>query len=111
MAKYASVSDIRDSTVEVLEEDLLAADNFVDNLLLQMGINPSSISLPNETLKEVAVLYATYLACIREARGENTVYIEKAKLYEKLYKEKAKQVSPRTLGVSSEWSSMRLGRA
>jgi len=105
MAKYASLTDIRDSSVTVREEDLLSADNYIDNLLIQKGIDPSSVTLPNETLKELAVLYATYQACIREARGENTVYLEKAKQYEKLYKEKAGQVDAGTLGVSTpSWS-------
>ncbi len=99
MAKYAAVSDVTDTTITVTEEDLLEADNYVDNLLKQRGIDPQSITLPNETLKLLAVYYATYRALIREAVHEDSILIDKAKQYEKLYKEKAEQISPETLGV------------
>ncbi len=101
MAKYANLTDITDSTVNVLEEDLIEADNYIDNLLLIKGINPADITLPNDTLKILAVYYATYKACVRSSEFEDSVFIEKAKQYEKLYKDKEKQIDPKTLGVST----------
>jgi len=105
MAKYASTTDVTEQAVNVAEEDLLEADNYIDNLLKQKGIDPNSISLPNETLKILAVYYATYRALIKESVYEDSVLLEKAKQYEKLYKEKADQVDANTLGVSTpSWS-------
>jgi len=101
MAKYAQLTDITDTTVTVLEEDLIEADNYIDNLLKIKGINPSDITLPNETLKILAVYYATYKACVRSSEFEDSVFIEKAKQYEKLYKDKEKQIEPATVGVST----------
>ncbi len=113
MAKYASLSDVTDTSVGVLEEDLLSADVFIDSVLKNSGIDPTSITLPNDFLKELAVIYATYRACIREARGEDSIYLEKAKFYKELLDEKLSMLSPKTLGVESASSpiSAKLGRA
>ncbi len=90
MAKYAQLADIPDESVMVLESDLLEADNYIENLLTSNGIAPPTGT--NDTLRVLAVYYALYRACVREARGEDTVYLDKAKQYEKLYKEKSVQV-------------------
>lgn len=112
MAKYASTTDITEQTVVVQETDLQEADNYIDNLLLSKGIDPSTVVLPNDTLRLLAVYYATYRALIRESTFEDTVLLEKAKLYEKLYKEKTEQVRADTLGVagSATFTGDRVGR-
>ena len=100
MAKYANLTDILDSSINVLEEDLIQADNLIDNYLRKLGINPSDISLPNAYLKDVAVKYASYVASTREAMGDNTIYLEKAKQYEKQYKDLLENLSLSTIGYS-----------
>ncbi len=87
MAKYATLSDILDKSIQVKEEDLNQADRVIDNHLRLLGIEPKKLKLPNEFLKDIAVKYACYVASTREAMGDNTVYIEKAKQYEKQYKD------------------------
>jgi len=112
LAKYANTGDVTEQAVTVTGNDLLEADNYVDNLLRQKGIDPSTVGLPNESLKLLAVYYATYRALIREATYEDTVLLEKAKLYEKLYREKAEQITADTLGVpdSATFTGDRVGR-
>ena len=101
-----------DTTIVVTDADLQEADNYVDNLLKQKGVDPADLTLPNETLKLLAVYYATYRALIREAVHEDSVLIDKAKQYEKLYREKAEQVTAETLGVtgSATFTASRVGR-
>jgi len=113
MPKYATLDDINDPLVEVTETDLLEADDYIDNLLRQKGIDPSTISLPNQTLKLLAIYYACYRAAIRNAQTEDTVLFEKAKHYKQLLEEKEKQITPEALGIKppqSWWEIGTLGR-
>jgi len=87
MAKYAQLTDILDQAITVVEEDLNQADRVIDNYLRLIGINPGKITIPNNLLKDIAIKYACYVASTREAMGDNTIYLEKAKQYEKQYKE------------------------
>lgn len=86
MAKYATVDDILDEAITVQEEELLQADRLIDNYLRKIGVDPDKIK-SRDILKDIAVKYACYVASTREAMGDNTLYIEKAKQYEKQYKD------------------------
>ncbi len=100
MAKYAQLSDITDTSISVIEGDLLEADVYIDTLLQRTGVSIDPNNIP-ELLNKLAVYFACYRACIRLAQLEDTIYIDKAKLYEKLYKELEAQVSAETLGLST----------
>jgi len=113
MPKYATLDGVNDPLLEVTEQDLLEADNYIDNVLRQKGIDPSAVSLPNETLKLLAVYYACYRSAIRNAQMEDTVLFEKAKHYKELFEEKAKQITPEVLGLEPPqtwWEIGTLGR-
>jgi len=111
MAKWATLGDVTETVVTVTEEDLLEADAFVESLLREKGIDPALVE-GNEMLRLLAVYFATYRALVREAAHEDSVLLEKAKFYEKLYKEKVRQVSPASLGISSSSgsASVEIGR-
>ncbi len=94
--KYATLNDVRDSSIRVLEEDLEEADRVIDSYLLSIDVDPASVQLPNPILNTIAVKYACYTACIREAMGDNTIYIEKAKQYKQQYEDLIGKLSPAT---------------
>lgn len=95
MAKYAKLEDILDEAIEVKEEDLLQADRMIDNHLRKIGINPEAIENEESKnlLKDIAVKYACYVSSTREAIGDNTILLEKAKQYEKQYKDLLESIS------------------
>lgn len=109
MAKYANLSDIKDNTITVLEEDLLEADRVIDNRLYSLGVNPENIA-GNNFLKDVAVKYACYIACVRESAGENTLYLEKSKQYKEMFKELIENLSLSTLGITSTTGTVKVFR-
>lgn len=111
MAKYAQLSDVPDEGINVVESDLLEADNYIDNLLISKGVNPEEVQ-GSDTVKLLAVYYALYRACIREAVNEDSVFLEKAKYYEKLYKSKEEQLKEKLSAVKNvPFYSVRLERA
>jgi len=59
------------------------------------------MQLPNETLKILAIYYAIYRACVRNSEYENSLFVEKARQYERLYKDKESQVDAKTLGLTT----------
>jgi len=111
MAKYASVSDVRDS-VRVEEEDLLFADAYIDSLLLSsFGLDPSSLTQIPQVLKELAILVALERACVRLSQSEESVYLEKAQHYRALKEELLEKLAPRVLGIEQSALTAKLGRA
>ena len=112
MAKYAQLTDVLDEAIAVQEEDLLQADRLIDNYLRKLGINPDDIQ-SSELLKDIAVKYACYVASTREAMGDNTIYIEKAKQYEKQYKDLLDNLSISSfpeLNITTPVGTVRIGR-
>lgn len=112
MAKYATVDDILDEAITVQEEDLLQADRIIDNHLRKLGINPDDIK-SKDILRDIAVKYSCYVASTREAMGDNTLYIEKAKQYEKQYKDLLDSLSVSSfpeLNTTTPVGTVRIGR-
>jgi len=103
MGKYCELSDFEDSLVagNVTEEILEKTDAYVDALLNQIGIDPTTIN-PSDypILRQLAVYFASYLTCLEQTSGENDVYLQKAKSYEKLYEKLEKRLI--TYGLSSK---------
>jgi len=95
MAKYCELSDFTDSLIagNVTEEILFKVDNYIDALLKQIGIDPTTINPADfSILKELAVYFGSYLTCLELTSGENDVYLQKAKSYEKLYEKIEKRI-------------------
>jgi hypothetical protein len=105
MAKYCELSDFEDSLVagNVTEETLEKTDAYIDALLNQIGISPDSIN-PSDypVLKQLAVYFASYLTCLEQTSGENDVYLQKSKSYEKLYEKFEKRLLTYGLTLKSE---------
>ncbi len=95
MAKYCQTSDITDSLIagQVTDETLAKTDAYVDALLKQIGVDPSQVN-PEDypILKQLAVYFASYLTCLELTSGENDIYLQKAKSYERLYEKIEKKL-------------------
>jgi hypothetical protein len=108
MAKYCELSDFTDNLItgNVTEEILLKVDNYIDSLLNQIGIDPDSINPADfPILKELALYYGGYLTCLFLTSGENDIYLQKAKSYEKLYEKFEKRLLTYGLTLKSEENS------
>lgn len=105
MAKYCELTDFTDSLItgNVTEEILLKVDNYLNALLKQIGIDPATINPADfPVLKELAVYFGSYLTCLELTSGENDVYLQKAKSYEKLYEKFEKRLLTYGLTLKSE---------
>lgn len=105
MPVYAQLSDANDPLVVVEDGDLDKADQVVDTLLLQHGIQPSEVVLPHPLLTSLAVYYATYLAAVRGQATEDGVMDRKVSHYRSLYTDTAKTLSRASLGLDTEGAS------
>jgi hypothetical protein len=94
MSKYCQLTDFTDSLIagNVTEEILLKVDNYLDALLKQIGIDPTTNPVDFPVLKELAVYFGSYLTCLELTSGENDSYLQKAKSYEKLYEKIEKRI-------------------
>ncbi|MEM3426732.1 hypothetical protein [Hydrogenobacter thermophilus] len=112
MPRYAQLTDIKER-IAVIEEDLLYADSFIDNLLKAKNLPvPADPPFP-DILKQLAIFTALYRACIRLAQAEDTTLIEKAKFYKQEIDNLSEMLSPSTLGIqlSTSITSARMERS
>jgi len=105
MPIYAQPEDATDPLVIVEDGDLEKADQVVDTLLLQQGVQPAEVALPHPLLTSLAVYYATYLAAVRGQATEDGVMDRKVTHYRTLYNDTAKTVSRASLGLEAEGGS------
>jgi hypothetical protein len=95
MGKYCQIEDFTDSLVSgnVTDDVLSKVDNYIDSLLGQIGVDPSSIN-PSDypVLKELAVYFGSYLTCLELTSGENDVYLSKSKSYKELYEKMEQRI-------------------
>ncbi len=113
MAVYSEASDYRDEMLNVLDGHMERADAFVEATLRGKGIDPADVELPNPDLTALAVFYASHLAAVENAAGEDPVLETKAKQYKELYEDKRDQIDASVLGIdgsASPYQSISLGR-
>lgn len=116
MAKYSDLeTDYTDVMIEMIESYLVDADTFIDMKLFDRGIVPDDLDLPIRLLTQIAVNYAKRLACIEQARDENSPLIPKAREYEKTIKMLLDSLTAEALGIvtpagSSGYFSFDIGR-
>lgn len=113
MAVYSEEADYTDEMLSVSDSHMERADAFVEGVLRQKGIDPAEVSLPNPDLTALAVFYASHLAAVENAAGEDPVLESKAKHYMDLYKDKRDQIDRQVLGIESgpdPYSAITIGR-
>jgi hypothetical protein len=101
MAKYSELTDYTDSMIEIIESYLIDADTFIDLKLFERGINSDDLTLPINVLTQIAVNYAKRLACIEQARDENSPLIPKAREYEKTMNMLLSTLTAESLGIET----------
>lgn len=114
MAKYSNITDCIDKTINVLESDLVAADEFVNSCVARLGVDPEDIS-PTDLLKSIAIHYASSVVCIRESTGDTPVMLDRSASYRRLYQDEVATLSKASLGLdtipSSDWATIKVFRA
>ena len=101
MAVYSEASDYTDEMLTVSDSHMERADAFVEASLRAKGIDPAEVSLPNADLTALAVFYASHLAAVENAAGEDPVLESKARQYASLYRDKRDQIDRQVLGIES----------
>lgn len=107
MSKYAQLTDKNDATLVLTQEDLDAADAFIDSQIGKIGISPGEVDT-NDLLRNIALHYAYYCVAIRSASGQDNLLLEKGDRYRRIYQDELTMLSPTSLGIDSVRSS-RLG--
>jgi len=118
MSKYATLADCQDPSVIVTDDHLNDADVFVDLALNTAGITYAEIqalTLPNLTLKTIAVYWAKHLACNEGIMTDSTALISKGDRYKADAEALSKRLNKTVLGivqttVSSGYGSVTIGR-
>jgi hypothetical protein len=70
MAVYADLADCSDAAIEVEESNLEYADVQVIAALFGIGIDPTTITLPNHLLTSLAVAEASAQAALLQSSGD-----------------------------------------
>jgi len=115
MAKYSELTDYTDPALSMNESFLDAADVFIDAQLFERGINPADVVLPQMLLTQISINWAKRLACIEQARDENSPLIPKAREYEKTVNALLVSLNRTALGVpfptGTSYAGFSAGRA
>jgi hypothetical protein len=72
MALYVSLSDCTKAPPGLSEEELEAADIYVNSVLFGLGVDPATVTLPNATLASIAKNYAYYLAANNAIKDQDS---------------------------------------
>ncbi len=113
---YAQLDDCTDSLITVSQDNLDAADSWVDGELFKRGINPADVTLPNERLKTLAITWAKSLAADDGAMGADSPLVKRAERLQKTALLLAGQLTRESLGIAlptstgSGYGSITLGR-
>ena len=116
MARYADVADCTDPAITVTDQHLLQADSDVDGDLRKLGLTTADIAaltLPNAQLTALAVAYASRVAALDGAIGEQSPLLDKARQYATLARERAARLTREALGLDAPtggYGTVEIGR-
>lgn len=96
--KYINISDIRDGLLDVKEEDIAVAEEYLEDVAERKGIKSKDIVVPlSFKAKRLAVDFACYNCCLGNVGTDPTttfdggtrddIYAQKLSLYKKEIKE------------------------
>ncbi len=104
MVNYATFDDCIDPSVTVTQENLDAADSWVDGELYRRGITPSDVVLPSARLTALAATWAKSLAAADGDMGDGPL-AKKAASLQKTALLLAGQLTRESLGLALPTSS------
>jgi len=102
---FITLEDCKDEIVTCEESDITEANSYLLNLSKQMNVSESKIVIPAVyTVKRLGVVYALYIACVRNIGKDNLtsldtesvrmdIYAQKARLYKQELAEILKGIS------------------
>ena len=118
MGVYADVADCTDAALAVEERHIDEADVYVTLSLKERGLSDAdiaAITLPNATLKMIAVAWAKRSAAIEGALGENSPLIDKAKQFKETATTLVNKLTRESVGLETATGAgpafFKIGRA
>ncbi|MCP4700142.1 MAG: hypothetical protein GY862_25310 [Gammaproteobacteria bacterium] len=111
---YTTIAVYTDPSLDVSQDDIDGAYQWVLSVLRSKGIDPDDVPAPNSTLFELEQARALMRAATRLTAGENSPLGEKAREYRTQAKELADLISAKSLGLTTTagwWGTVEVERA
>lgn len=108
---YIEIADFTDDQELTPDQTIIDETNReIERVLIAKRISLSSITLPDEHLKDLGRAFAYWRVFTREATDNESAFLVKAKGFKTLYEERKKTISAGLFGVPSITGVISIGR-
>ena len=88
---FITLEDLNDEIVTCVQTDVDEANMFLLNVAKRSGVNEAKIVIPPVyTVKRLGVVYALYIACVRNIGKDNLTSLDTESTRQDIYAQKAK---------------------